>query len=113
VISPPSQQSQSAQLFKEFKEDVLSYTSTKTPVPTLAHTAPVFKAETPAATPTQAPAPAKPAVPLPVRPASVFIGQNRTEHTSFMIKAMTKSMSEALKIPHFGYKDEIDMSKSW
>ena len=28
-----------------------------------------------------------------------------------MIKAMTKSMSEALKIPHFGYTDEIDMSK--
>ena len=29
-----------------------------------------------------------------------------------MIKAMTKSMSEALKIPRFGYKDENDMSIS-
>ena len=25
-------------------------------------------------------------------------------------KAMAKSMTEALKIPHFGYNDEIDMS---
>lgn len=24
---------------------------------------------------------------------------------------MAKSMAEALKIPHFGYNDEIDMSK--
>eukprot|EP00090_Calanus_glacialis_P027936 TRINITY_DN4452_c0_g1_i1.p1 TRINITY_DN4452_c0_g1~~TRINITY_DN4452_c0_g1_i1.p1 ORF type:complete len:518 (-),score=192.03 TRINITY_DN4452_c0_g1_i1:237-1736(-) len=93
------------------KEDILSHTSTKTPVPTPAHTAPVFTAATPAAAPTPAPAPAKPAAPLPVRPAPVFLGQDRTEPTSFMIKAMTKSMSEALKIPHFGYNDEIDMSK--
>jgi pyruvate/2-oxoglutarate dehydrogenase complex dihydrolipoamide acyltransferase (E2) component len=27
-----------------------------------------------------------------------------------MVKAMAKSMSEALKIPHFGYSDEIDMT---
>lgn len=26
-------------------------------------------------------------------------------------KAMAKSMTEALKIPHFGYNDEIDMSE--
>ena len=35
----------------------------------------------------------------------------RTEPASLMVKAMTKSMVEALKIPHFGYKDEIDMSQ--
>jgi len=95
------------------KEDILSHTSTKTPVPTPSHTAPVFTPATPAAfpTPAPAPAPARPAAPLPVRPAPVFLGEDRTEPTSFMIKAMTKSMSEALKIPHFGYKDEIDMSK--
>jgi len=95
------------------KEDILSHTSTKTPVPTPSHTAPVFTPATPAASPTPAPAPApaRPAAPLPVRPAPVFLGEDRTEPTSFMIKAMTKSMSEALKIPHFGYKDEIDMSK--
>jgi 2-oxoisovalerate dehydrogenase E2 component (dihydrolipoyl transacylase) len=84
------------------KEDVLSYTSTKTP----AHTT-LFKAVTHAAFPTQAPAPAKPAAPLPVRPAPVFLEQDRREPTSFMIK----SMSEVLKIPPFGYKDEIDMNK--
>ena len=28
-----------------------------------------------------------------------------------MVKAMSKSMNEALKIPHFGYYDEIDMTK--
>lgn len=93
------------------KEDILSHTSTKSPIPTPAHTAPVFTAATPTAAPTPAPAPAKPAAPLPLRPAPVFLGEDRTEPTSFMIKAMTKSMSEALKIPHFGYKDEIDMSK--
>ena len=27
-----------------------------------------------------------------------------------MVKAMSKSMSEALKIPHFGYYEEIEMS---
>jgi len=38
------------------------------------------------------------------------IGEDRTEPASVMVKAMTKSMVEALKIPHFGYKDEVDMS---
>merc|ERR1719431_813426 len=28
-----------------------------------------------------------------------------------MVKAMTKAMVEALKIPHFGYKDEVDMTQ--
>jgi pyruvate/2-oxoglutarate dehydrogenase complex dihydrolipoamide acyltransferase (E2) component len=27
-----------------------------------------------------------------------------------MVKVMSKTMSEALKIPHFGYDDEIDMT---
>jgi len=91
------------------KEDILSHVSSKTPVPTPAHTAPVYTPATLAAAP--APTPTKPAVPLPVRPAPVFLGEDRTEPTSFMMKAMTKSMSEALKIPHFGYSDEIDMSQ--
>ena len=71
----------------------------------------MFRAATPAAPPTESPAPAMPAAPLLVRPAPVFNGQDKTEPKSFLIKAMAKSMSEALKIPHFGYKDEIDMSK--
>merc|ERR1712106_164385 len=91
------------------KEDILSHVSSKTPVPIPAHTAPMYTPATPAAAP--APTPAKPAAPVPVRPAPIFLGEDRTEATSFMMKAVTKSMSEALKIPHFGYKDEIDMSQ--
>jgi len=91
------------------KEDILAYVASKSPVPPPPHTPPVRPVATPAAAPapTRAPAPAPP----PVRPAPVFLGEDRTEPTSFMVKAMTKSMSEALKIPHFGYKDEIDMSQ--
>jgi len=58
-------------------------------------------------------APPKPAPPPPpvARPAPVFLGKDKTEPAGPMVKAMTKTMSEALKIPHFGYKDEIDMSQ--
>lgn len=45
------------------------------------------------------------------RPATVASLQDRTEPVKGITKAMVKSMSEALKIPHFGYKDEIDMTK--
>ena len=47
------------------KEDILSHVASKTPVPSPAHTAPVYTAATRAAAP--APTPAKPASPLPVR----------------------------------------------
>ena len=72
----------------------------------------------PSAPPTPAPAPppaARPAPPPPpppaARPAPVFLGKDKTEPAGPIVKAMTKTMSEALKIPHFGYKDEIDMSQ--
>ena len=29
------------------------------------------------------------------------------EKTNVIVRAMTKTMVEALKIPHFGYKDEV------
>ena len=32
---------------------------------------------------------------------------DRVEKTNVIVKAMTKTMVEALKIPHFGYKDEV------
>ena len=35
------------------------------------------------------------------------------EKTNVIVKAMTKTMVEALKIPHFGYKDEVMMIKSF
>ena len=47
------------------KEDILSHVASKTPVPSTAHTAPVYTAANPAAAP--APTPAKPASLLPVR----------------------------------------------
>ena len=34
-------------------------------------------------------------------------GKDRVEKTNVIVKAMTKTMVEALKIPHFGYKDEV------
>ena len=38
------------------------------------------------------------------------VTQDRTEPIKGMTKAMVKTMNEALKIPHFGYNDEIDMT---
>ena len=32
---------------------------------------------------------------------------DRVEKTNVIVKAMTKTMVEALKIPHFGYEDEV------
>ena len=47
-----------------------------------------------------------------MRKAPVVIAstQDREEAVKGITKAMVKSMTESLKIPHFGYKDEIDMS---
>ncbi|XP_053325581.1 lipoamide acyltransferase component of branched-chain alpha-keto acid dehydrogenase complex, mitochondrial [Spea bombifrons] len=45
-----------------------------------------------------------------VKPA-VFTGKDVTEPLKGFHKAMVKTMSAALKIPHFGYCDEIDMTR--
>lgn len=39
--------------------------------------------------------------------APVAIGTDRVEKLTGIRKAMVKSMHDALKIPHFGYCDEI------
>ena len=88
------------------KEDILVFleggrSRVETPPPP-----PVFTPPVAAPSP-----PAGPAVVPPARPAPVFLGQDKTEPAGPIVKAMTKSMMEALKIPHFGYKDEIDMSQ--
>ena len=44
------------------------------------------------------------------RSVVVASGQDREEQVKGITKAMVRSMTESLKIPHFGYKDEIDMS---
>ncbi|XP_048020321.1 LOW QUALITY PROTEIN: lipoamide acyltransferase component of branched-chain alpha-keto acid dehydrogenase complex, mitochondrial [Megalobrama amblycephala] len=52
-----------------------------------------------------------PSIPTPVIPKPVFTGKDRTEPIKGFQKAMVKTMSAALKIPHFGYKDEVDLSQ--
>jgi len=86
------------------KEDILAHIS-----------GPSFPPTPPAAAPIAAPAPsAKPKMAkaqVPVAAAPLFQAKDRVEKTSFVVKAMTKAMEEALKIPHFGYKDEVNMSE--
>ncbi|XP_060796483.1 lipoamide acyltransferase component of branched-chain alpha-keto acid dehydrogenase complex, mitochondrial [Neoarius graeffei] len=50
-------------------------------------------------------------IPPPVVPRPVFTGKDRTEPLKGFHKAMVKTMTAALKIPHFGYKDEVDLSQ--
>jgi len=64
------------------------------------------------------PAPIKPkekappqTAPIPAMPRPVFTGKDVTEPLKGFHKAMVRTMSAALKIPHFGYCDEIDMTR--
>ncbi|XP_077188996.1 lipoamide acyltransferase component of branched-chain alpha-keto acid dehydrogenase complex, mitochondrial [Paroedura picta] len=54
-------------------------------------------------------------IPIPISiPASIPIGvsgKDKTEALSGFHKAMVKSMTLAMKIPHFGYCDEIDLTQ--
>uniref|UniRef100_A0A4W6FV97 Dihydrolipoamide acetyltransferase component of pyruvate dehydrogenase complex n=2 Tax=Lates calcarifer TaxID=8187 RepID=A0A4W6FV97_LATCA len=58
--------------------------------------------------PTPTPAVTKPP---PTTPKPVFTGKDVTEPLKGFHKAMVKTMSAALKIPHFGYCDEVDLSR--
>uniref|UniRef100_A0A4W6FV86 Dihydrolipoamide acetyltransferase component of pyruvate dehydrogenase complex n=1 Tax=Lates calcarifer TaxID=8187 RepID=A0A4W6FV86_LATCA len=49
--------------------------------------------------------------PPPTTPKPVFTGKDVTEPLKGFHKAMVKTMSAALKIPHFGYCDEVDLSR--
>lgn len=44
-------------------------------------------------------------------PVTIVPGQDRKVPVRGYTRAMVKSMSEALKIPHFGYNDEVCMDK--
>jgi len=91
------------------KEDILNFiaagpATAQPPPPTMAVAPPVKAASPP-------PPPVAPqTAPPPVRRVAVPEGRDRTEPMKGMQKAMTKSMTEALMIPHFGYYDEIDMT---
>jgi len=91
------------------KEDILTFLELKTTVSQQAPSPPHVKPVPPPSPPQAVP---PPAVPKVVHAApSATVGEDRTEPASIMVKAMTKAMVEALKIPHFGYKDEVDMSQ--
>ncbi|XP_043941711.1 lipoamide acyltransferase component of branched-chain alpha-keto acid dehydrogenase complex, mitochondrial isoform X2 [Protopterus annectens] len=94
------------------KEDILDYLSKQTgailpPSPELEIIPPPPKAEPSPALAKTEPRVATKSVTKPV----VFTGKDRTEPVKGFQKAMVKTMSAALKIPHFGYCDEIDVSQ--
>ncbi|XP_019484893.1 PREDICTED: lipoamide acyltransferase component of branched-chain alpha-keto acid dehydrogenase complex, mitochondrial [Hipposideros armiger] len=85
------------------KEDILNYLEKQTG----AILPPSPKAEI-------MPPPPKPkdrTIPIPVSKPLVFTGKDRTEPIKGFQKAMVKTMSAALKIPHFGYCDDIDLTE--
>jgi len=91
------------------KEDILNFLEGKSAPPKAKQPAASVAATAPLPQPAKAPI----AAPIPPRIVRQIIteGKDRTEPLKGMVKAMSKSMNEALKIPHFGYYDEIDMTK--
>ncbi|KAI5936906.1 Lipoamide acyltransferase component of branched-chain alpha-keto acid dehydrogenase complex, mitochondrial [Manis javanica] len=50
-------------------------------------------------------------IPAAISKPPVFAGKDRTEPIKGFHKAMVKTMSAALQIPHFGYCDEVDLTE--
>ncbi|XP_032660832.1 lipoamide acyltransferase component of branched-chain alpha-keto acid dehydrogenase complex, mitochondrial isoform X2 [Chelonoidis abingdonii] len=94
------------------KEDILNYLAKQTgailpPSPKPEIIPPLPKSET-------VPAAAKDRgtkIPIPISKPIVFAGKDKTEAVTGFHKAMVKTMTAALKIPHFGYCDEIDLTQ--
>lgn len=94
------------------KEDILNFLAKQTGA--ILPPAPVHEIQTPP--PVPAPTVTKPKIlvatkPAQVTPKPVFTGKDVTEPLKGFHKAMVKTMTAALKIPHFGYCDEIDLSR--
>ncbi|KAG7327457.1 hypothetical protein KOW79_009063 [Hemibagrus wyckioides] len=94
------------------KEDILNFIAKQTGA--ILPPTPFQEIQPPPPTPPPAARPkeTKPvSIPIPVIPRPVFTGKDRTEPLKGFHKAMVKTMTAALKIPHFGYKDEVDLSQ--
>lgn len=89
------------------KEDILAFVAAKD-VPRMAP--PAFTPPPLTAPRAAAPPPPPPPPPPAFKPPPAILGKDKTEPVKGFTKAMTKIMTESLKIPHFGYKDEIDMT---
>jgi len=86
------------------KDDVEEFLAGPAPAPTPVPPAvQVAHGSAPAAAP-------KPIKQMPVRTQAASTGGSRTEPLGPIAKAMQKSMTEALKIPHFGYNEEYDVT---
>nr|XP_057928692.1 lipoamide acyltransferase component of branched-chain alpha-keto acid dehydrogenase complex, mitochondrial [Doryrhamphus excisus] len=95
------------------KEDILNFLAKQTGA--ILPPTPFQEIQTPSPTPPIAPAgPARTSAALKAQPATskpVFTGKDVTEPLKGFHKAMMKTMTAALKIPHFGYCEEVDVSR--
>uniref|UniRef100_A0A8C6WWS9 Dihydrolipoamide acetyltransferase component of pyruvate dehydrogenase complex n=1 Tax=Neogobius melanostomus TaxID=47308 RepID=A0A8C6WWS9_9GOBI len=84
------------------KEDILNFLSKQTGA--ILPPAPMQHIQTPPPIPVAI-------KPAPAMPKPMFTGKDVTEPLKGFHKAMVKTMTAALKIPHFGYCDEVDLSR--
>ncbi|XP_022620623.1 lipoamide acyltransferase component of branched-chain alpha-keto acid dehydrogenase complex, mitochondrial [Seriola dumerili] len=94
------------------KEDILNFLAKQTGA--ILPPTPFQEIQTPGPGPAAAARPAStPAAvtPPPSTPRPVFTGKDVTEPLKGFHRAMVKTMTAALMIPHFGYCDDVDLSR--